>query len=170
LYWIPFLVFSLILLIVTLIRPHPYRFSRFAAFECVLGLVFLNAEAWFAEALSPRQIFSWILLILSIGVVVSGLSQLKSEGFPEGDFAETTRLVTGGIYRYIRHLMYSSLLLMGGGAFLKSPSWWGLGILIVLVLGVIRTAAIEEKANLARFGEGYQAYRERTKRFIPFVW
>lgn len=169
-YLILFLLFSIPLLIFTLIRPHPYRFSRFVAFESVLGLLFLNAEVWFYDPFSPRQIVSWGLLFGSLILVVYGFYMLRVAGAPEGDVENTTQLVTSGIYRYIRHPLYGSLILFGAGAFLKSPSFWGTGALILLCISAFITAKTEEKNNLDQFGEEYQAYMGKTKMFIPFLF
>jgi protein-S-isoprenylcysteine O-methyltransferase Ste14 len=162
--------FSVLLLAFTLIRPHPYRFTRFLAFVSLLGLIFLNADRWFADPFSGRQIVSWIFMAGSLFLAVHGFTLIKTEGNPTGDFADTTSLITRGAYRFIRHPMYSSLLLFGLGAFLKSPSLLGGGLVGALFIGVILTARIEEKHNLERFGEEYQQYMDKTKCFIPYIY
>jgi len=78
-------------------------------------------------------------------------------------------VVAVGPYRYIRHPMYCSLLLLGVGAFLKNPSFPGLLILLVLGGFVYVTGRIEEAENVAKFGEEYLAYMDKTKMFIPFL-
>ena len=83
---------------------------------------------------------------------------------------KTTQLVTGGIYRYIRHPMYSSLLFLGVGIFLKSPSLWGGGLLALGLVFLHLTALVEEQENIRYFGNGYIGYMARTKRFIPYIW
>jgi len=151
-------------------RPHPYRFSRFAAFESVLGLLFLGAEVWFYEPFSLRQIISWVLLLGSLVLAVYGFYMLRVSGEPDGDVENTTQLVTTGIYRYIRHPLYGSLILLGAGAFLKSPSFLGAGALMLLCLSAFITAKIEEEHNLDQFGGEYRVYMEKTKMFIPLLF
>ena len=96
-------------------------------------------------------------------------------GTREGDPAligieKTTQLVTKGLYRYIRHPFYSSLLFFAGGAFFKHPSWWG-GILSALaVIMLVATAKVEEAENLAYFGEDYRTYMQHTKMFVPLLF
>ena len=158
------------LLFFTLIRPHPYRFPRFLAFESILSLIFLNARQWFLNPLSLLQVISWLLLAGSLALVLHGFILLKTRGKPEGDFEDTTQLITNGVYRYIRHPLYASLLFFGVGAFLKDPSLLGGGFMGTLFAGVIVTSIIEEQYNLERFGEVYLEYREKTKRFIPFIF
>lgn len=162
--------FSVLLLVFTLIRPHPYRFTRFLAFVSLLGLIFHNADRWFVDPFSVRQIVSWIFLAGSLFLAVHGFTLIKTEGNPTGDFEDTTNLITRGAYRFIRHPLYSSLLLFGLGAFLKGPSLLGGGLVGALFMGVILTARIEEKHNLERFGEEYQQYMDKTKRFIPYIY
>ncbi len=162
--------FSVLLLVFTLIRPHPYRFTRFLAFVSLLGLIFLNADRWFVDPFSVRQIVSWIFLAGYLFLAVHGFTLIKTEGNPTGDFEDTTNLITRRAYRFIRHPLYSSLLLFGLGAFLKGPSLLGGGLVGALFIGVILTARIEEKHNLERFGEEYQQYMDKTKRFIPYIY
>jgi len=169
-YFLAWILFTLILLGFTLARSHPYRFSRFLAFESILSLIFLNAEIWFLDPFSPRQIFSWIFLLGSIFLVGLGFYLLKTRGNPEGDFEDTTTLITGGVYKYIRHPLYASLILFSLGVFLKEPSLLGSGLLITTVVGVYLTARIEERHNLERFGQAYQDYMDTTKRFIPYIF
>ncbi|RLD94399.1 MAG: isoprenylcysteine carboxylmethyltransferase family protein, partial [Bacteroidetes bacterium] len=51
-YFLAWILFTIILLGFTLARSHPYRFSRFLAFESILSLIFLNATVWFLEPFS----------------------------------------------------------------------------------------------------------------------
>lgn len=163
-------VFTLLLLGFTLARSHPYRFPRFLAFESILSLIFLNARVWFTDPFHWRQLLAWSFLALSFFLAVWGFALIKTRGVPEGDFEDTTRLITTGVYRYIRHPLYSSLIAFALGAFLKSPSWAGAALVLTTVLGAALTAKIEERHNLARFGEAYQDYMERTSRFIPYIY
>jgi protein-S-isoprenylcysteine O-methyltransferase Ste14 len=169
-YFLAWVLFTILLLGFTLARNHPYRFPRFMAFESILGLIFLNAPSWFLNPFSARQVLSWICLIGSIYLAVLGFFLIKTKGDPKGDFEDTTSLITSGVYKYIRHPLYTSLLLFSLGAFLKNPSLLGTGLVITTVVGVYLTARIEEKHNLERFGNTYQDYMDQTKRFIPEIF
>jgi len=166
-YFLAWILFTIILLGFTLARSHPYRFPRFLAFESILSLIFLKAPAWFHDPFSIWQVLSWIFLISSMILVGYGFFLIKTKGNPEGDFEDTTTLITTGVYKYIRHPLYTSLILFSLGGFLKAPSILGTGLVITTVIGVYLTARIEEGHNLERFGDSYQDYMEKTKRFIP---
>ncbi len=78
-------------------------------------------------------------------------------------------LVTHGPYRWIRHPFYDSVALFVLGTSLIAANWF-LFMTGGLVIGllIIRTRTEEEKL-LARFGDKYRAYMERTGRFVPRI-
>ena len=154
----------------SLSQPRSHGFYRFFAFEILLVLILLNRVHWFRTPFSPFQIISWVLLLASLALAVHGFNMLRVAGKPVGGFEQTTRLVVRGIYRYIRHPMYASLVWLGWGVFFKDPS---------LVAGLLAggatvflaaTARVEEAENLQRFGVEYAAYMQSTRRFIPFLF
>lgn len=149
-------------------RSH--GFFRFFAFECILILVLLNVDYWFNHLFSIRQIFSWLLLVPSIFLAVHGFYLLRIVGKPRENFEDTTTLVKVGAYKYIRHPLYSSLLVGAWGAFFKHISIFSV-IFVLLTTGfLIATAKVEENENLAKFGDEYVEYLKETKMFIPFLF
>jgi protein-S-isoprenylcysteine O-methyltransferase Ste14 len=164
-----FIVLSILLLAFTLRRPHRHRFYRFFAFESLLALVLLNSDTWFRNPFTIIQFISWIFLAGSLLLALHGFQLLRIAGSPKGDIEETTQLVTIGAYRYIRHPLYCSLLVLGVGAFLKEPSLLGFLLLILVVVFVYATGKVEERDNLTRFGSAYREYMQKTKMFIPFL-
>jgi protein-S-isoprenylcysteine O-methyltransferase Ste14 len=172
---------SLIFLLISgkaLGNPRCHGFYRFFVFEGILFLVLYNSPFWFDELLAPRQIVSWLLLFASILFVSQGLYMLRTVGgsqarnqAPENfAFENTTRLVTGGIYRYIRHPMYSSLLLLTWGAFFKHLSMAGLAAAVLTTIFIVVAGFIEERENLDFFGPAYREYQKTTKMFLPFLF
>jgi protein-S-isoprenylcysteine O-methyltransferase Ste14 len=65
--------------------------------------------------------------------------------------------------------MYSSLLLLAWGAFLKSMTIYTLLLCATASLALAVTAKTEEAENLLRFGNEYRDYVKRTCRFVPFL-
>jgi len=142
---------------------------RFFAFESVFILVLLNIKVWFAKPFSFLQLASWILLILSIYVVITGYLLLKKEGKPDSNFENTSLLVKSGIYRYIRHPLYFSIFLLGTGIMLKDPAPLQLILAVINLIAVYFTARIEEHEMIVKFGDEYKSYMKDTKMFIPFI-
>lgn len=150
-------------------NPRSHGFFRFFAFESLLILILLNVRYWFNNPFSPVHIVSWLLLLSSLILAIHGFRMLQLIGEPDGQIENTTTLVMAGAYKYIRHPLYSSLLLLGLGAFLKQPSPLGGILVMVLFAALIATARVEEAENLGKFGPEYATYMARSKMFIPFL-
>ena len=160
----------------SLLHPASHGFYRFFAFEAILASVVLNAPHWFVDPFGPRQLVSWFLLIVSVVLVVAGVVLIRQsgsrqpiEGSPTFNWENTEGLVTTGVYRYIRHPMYSSLLFLTLGTLLKFVSTSTLVLAGVASLALAATAKAEETENVARFGQEYRDYMQRTSRFVPFL-
>ncbi|MBN1595708.1 isoprenylcysteine carboxylmethyltransferase family protein [candidate division FCPU426 bacterium] len=143
--------------------------ARFFSFESLLLLIVLNAPVWFFNPVRPVQIVSWLLLLTSIILAVHGFYMLRRFGRPRGQMENTTKLITTGLYRFIRHPLYASLVFLGLGAWLKSMSWMATALAATNLVALYATARIEEGEMVGRFGEAYREYMRKTKRFIPFV-
>lgn len=83
---------------------------------------------------------------------------------------DTSSLITTGLFKYIRHPLYLSLILMGFGILAKNTGiiQW---ILALINFGaIILTAKVEEKEMMLKFGDDYKKYMEKTKMFIPYIF
>ena len=155
-----------------------HGFYRFLSWECIVVLFTFNYRFWINDPLSVFQVLSWLTLILSGITVIAGVIKMKKAGSAQssrdGDelytFEKTTELVDSGIFRYIRHPLYASLLYLTWGIFFKRP---GVVLLIAAVLSSVFlyiTASIDEKECSIFFGDRYREYMKRSKRFVPFVF
>jgi protein-S-isoprenylcysteine O-methyltransferase Ste14 len=158
-------------------RPRSHGFPRFFAFEAIVALVILNAGVWFADALAPRQLLSWLLLAASALLAIHGFVVLRTAGRPARRgaadatlaFENTSVLVTRGAYRWIRHPLYASLLLLAWGAALKRVGPASIGLAVAASLCLVATAKADERECLGRFGDAYRAYMARTRMFVPYL-
>ena len=78
-------------------------------------------------------------------------------------------LVTTGPYRWMRHPLYTSAALLGLANSLAAANWFFFvtGCAVFLLLA-IRTRK-EEENLIARFGDDYRNYMQRTGRFVPWL-
>jgi len=179
---ITFSIATLVLVYISrasVLHPRSHGFHRFFAWEAILALFLLNIDMWFAHPSAWYQVISWFLLFVCIIPLVWGLVLLRQRGIPveqrTGDpnllaFEKTTTLVTTGIYKYIRHPLYSSLLLLAWGIFFKSPSWPGGGLVVAATVFLSLTARADEAECIKFFGTAYEDYMKKTKRFIPILF
>jgi protein-S-isoprenylcysteine O-methyltransferase Ste14 len=78
------------------------------------------------------------------------------------------RLVTCGVYRAVRHPMYSSFLLLGVGQALLLPNWFAGPAALVAVSLMCALRIPEEEAMMTEhFGQEYRDYVQQTGRLIP---
>jgi len=75
-----------------------------------------------------------------------------------------------GLYRYVRHPMYGSLLLLGWGAFFKHLSLPAVFLVLWITFFVVVAAKVEERENRKFFGSAYTDYMRRSKMFIPWLF
>lgn len=174
-----------------------HGFYRFFAWESILGLFLLNVDVWFRNPFSVRQLVSWVLLLLSGFLVLHAAWTLRRFGRPgegrsndarpgdarPGDgrardgrrelplagIEKTTRVVEQGAYRFIRHPLYASLLLLAWGIFFKDVKGSSCVLVTAATGFLVVTAKVDEAESTRRFGAVYREYMKRTKMFIPFL-
>ena len=134
---IQLVLFSLGTIFLTIVSNKSLRsfkvhgYYRFFVFEFTLTLIVLNIPYWFTKPFSAQQIVSWVLLFISILLVIQSFYLLtkyggsnKRKGYLENfEFENTISLVKEGIYKYIRHPMYGSLLFLAFGTMFKHISF-----------------------------------------------
>ena len=76
-------------------------------------------------------------------------------------------LVTRGPYRFVRHPFYDAAALFVAGIALLAANWFFLLVGALVIALLVRRTQTEEANLLARFGAPYQAYLDRTGRFLP---
>ncbi len=180
--WIVFSFLSLFLIYISrdsLRARRSHGFYRFFAWECILALFLLNMEFWFTQPFAWNQIVAWGLLLVSLIPLGYGIHFLRTQGKPaekrESDpsllaFEKTTELVTNGIYKYIRHPLYSSLLLLTWGIFFKNPTVTGTTLAVIASVFLLFTAKADEAECIRFFGAAYTDYMQNSKMFIPYLF
>lgn len=179
--WLAFGTISAVLVGIswrTLGNPRSHGFYRFLAWEAMAVMLVLNAESWFGDRGEWNQRIAWVVLSLSLLVLFAGIYQMRrfgNAGTQRQDeelfaFERTSQLVTGGIFHYIRHPMYCSLLLLAWGIAFKRID--ALIVLLALLSSVLLwcSARCEERECLAYFGDAYRDYMARTRMFVPYVF
>jgi protein-S-isoprenylcysteine O-methyltransferase Ste14 len=121
---------------------------------------------------------SWTLLVVSLVPLVLGVPALRRRTAgaqqtriePELlGFEKTGSLISEGVFKYIRHPLYCSLLLLAWGLFFKAPSWVAGLLGAAATIFLLLTARADERECMTTFGDDYRSYMHRTKMFIPYV-
>jgi protein-S-isoprenylcysteine O-methyltransferase Ste14 len=147
----------------------------------------LLALVWFfalAVALYERLVLNWtpfggwpltvggILIALGIGIRLACRRTLGRFYVPQLKIQPDHQLVTGGLYRYVRHPMYTAELLLNIGLTLALGSIVGLLLMAAGVLAVlVYRIHVEESLLAAQFGDEWREYIKQTRyRLIPSVY
>jgi len=115
------------------------------------------------------RIVGGMLYTLGLVTAVLGRVQLGSSwsDIEIGNVAVDSQVISGGVYRYLRHPIYVGDLLLLLGLELSLNSWL-VGVAAAMVPPVV-VRAIQEEQSLRKVLTGYEDYARRTKRFIPFI-
>ena len=85
------------------------------------------------------------------------------------DVRPNAQLVQRGPYRFLRHPMYSTLLLTTLALVLDSFSWLRLGFWLVLLVDLLLKLHYEERLLAAHY-PSYATYQQQTKRLLPLIY
>lgn len=163
---------------VTVVRSLKTGRERVLMGAAVLGIIVLLiwvvspafAFADFTLRLAPFTAGS-ACLIVSLWLFHRSHVDLGLNWSPTLELRESHQLVTRGIYRTIRHPMYTSLLLYGVGQALVVPNWFaGPFYLVALAVLVGFRLGDEERMMRDAFPDEYPTYMKSTKRLVPRVW
>ena len=112
-----------------------------------------------------------LLLTLSLWLFHRSHADLGTNWSITLEIRESHRLVTEGIYRHVRHPMYSALLLYGIGQAMVVPNWVA-GPFYVVAMALVCALRLRPEEELMRdqFHGEYEAYASRTQRLIPGIW
>ena len=146
--------------------PVPWVFA--IAYVAGLAVQFL-IPSYAVSAGLQLGLYSIGILILAVGVMLAVWGQwlfrkARTTTVP-GEISSS--LVTSGPYRFSRNPMYLGLFLFFAGLSVASDSVWSVMLLVAVLAYVnLYVVPIEEKQLTASFGDAYERYRERVRRWI----
>lgn len=148
-----------LLLVVVRVATGTLHFTNF-------GLIF--SHGIFPQS-AARGFAAAALSVVGVGFAIWARVCLGRNWSPRPAVKEHHELVTTGPYAYVRHPIYTGLILMAFAIALTS-SIWGVGIFVIASLVLISRIYKEEMIMLELFPDAYPMYQARTKRLIPLVW
>ena len=133
---------------------------QFACMGAILvsGPWFARNEWFFTLELSGGLLGLWAILSMKLQ---------NMNVFP--DVRAGSRLVTGGPYQWIRHPMYTALLMIMLALVCESFSYWRGFWWLLLTADLVVKLSYEERL-LGEAFDDYEAYRLRTWRLVPWIF
>jgi protein-S-isoprenylcysteine O-methyltransferase Ste14 len=115
------------------------------------------------------DVLSTLLIVLSVIIGLLAVVNMRLSNLSiVPALKDRHQLVTHGIYRIIRHPMYTSVLLFSLAFTLTNPHSLSLLIMLVLFIDLILKSSVEEALLTERFNTYYD-YKNKTGRFLPFL-
>lgn len=105
---------------------------------------------------------SWVLFVVS-------LVHMKEAWRVGIDMEKANRLITGGVYSFIRHPIYTSVKMALLGSVALFPNAYFLSITVMGFLATTLIALQEEEFLRNKFGAAFEVYEKKTGRFLPKI-
>jgi protein-S-isoprenylcysteine O-methyltransferase Ste14 len=143
------------------------KLLEYALVACQLGGIFLIAILTHFWSLPVEAIVISILGFALGGYAILVMKLGNFHVLPRP--VSRSELVSRGPYKYIRHPMYTSVLIVAASLIAGDFSLVKLAIGVLLAFCLLIKLEYEENLFVKRFPR-YETYRKNTKRVIPFLW
>ncbi len=149
------------------------RLLRFAILALMLILLMtdwlrIGPLAWRFVPDRPGVIwFGVVLTGVGVGLAIWARWNLGRNWSDKVVLKVDHELIRSGPYRYLRHPIYTGVLLAVAGTALAVGEWRGVAALILIGTSYYMKATQEEKILAAKFGEAFAEHKRRTGFFLP---
>ena len=142
-----------------------------------LLVVFCLGGGWLAHHFYPVRflpdlgvaaaVLATLICVAALAIGLAGVREFHRHGTPTSPFKPTTAFVTSGVFRHTRNPMYLSFVMLTAGVAVAVNSLAFL-LAAVLLAALLQRAVItpEERFLSATFGEAFEIYRSRTRRWL----
>jgi len=134
-----------------------------AQFTLIVAIVQYCEFPFYNPYLLFLGIFGGLIGILAIFTMK--LNNLRVQPIPKSD----AELISSGIYQYIRHPMYTSVLVMMLSFVLNTIEIISVSLFCILIITLIVKLRYEEQLLEQKFTD-YSDYMKQTYRLIPFIF
>lgn len=159
----------------------PVLFPHYRIVYNLIAIFGLMPLVWFSLQ-DTTYVFSpdtWMripaILLMSAGVIMllvafASFNVKEFLGLEKPEYVPDAKLVTSGVYRYVRHPLYTAMLLLFPGVLLYCPTWSVLLLTVLAIIYIEIGSRLEEKKLIQVFGEDYIRYQQQVKRYFPFIY
>jgi protein-S-isoprenylcysteine O-methyltransferase Ste14 len=107
------------------------------------------------------MLLGYAVALVGIGLFAQGWRQVYRA-------RQNDRLVTDGLYGYVRHPQYTGLFIaLFGEGIIHWPTVFSVGLFPLVVVVFAWLARKEERDMVDKFGEDYQLYQQNVPMFLP---
>jgi protein-S-isoprenylcysteine O-methyltransferase Ste14 len=149
-----------------------YNMIAIAGLLILMQVTFYDSKLLIATNTISNSIAVVLLLTGSGILAVSFYTFDKMEflGLRKPKENEQSKLVISGIYKYMRHPLYSGIFFLVSGVLLLHPTVAIALFFAISVLYIEIGSRLEEKKLTEEFGQAYSTYAENVKRYFPYLY
>jgi protein-S-isoprenylcysteine O-methyltransferase Ste14 len=116
----------------------------------------------FSEAgMFVAMILGYSVAFIGIGLFIKGWKEVYKA-------RKENRLVTTGLYKFVRHPQYTGLFIsLFGEGVIHWPTIFSIGLMPLIVIAYYFLARKEEEEMLRQFGDAYRIYQNQVPMFLP---
>ncbi len=141
----------------------------FVSIQLLLFIVyFIPAFSLDFKIFEPFKYIGLVIAIMGLIIVLVALLQLNKNLTPFPTPLSDGTLIKTGLYKLVRHPIYSGIILAAIGFGLFQESFWKIGIGLSLWILFYFKSKYEETLLLKRYPD-YKSYSKTAKRFFPFI-
>jgi protein-S-isoprenylcysteine O-methyltransferase Ste14 len=141
----------------------------------IIGVILLWSRRLPGDFLSGKIVPpSLTLFFVGVGVLAFGLAfsvwarvYLGRNWSGTVTLKEDHELVRGGPYRYVRHPIYTGLLLAFVGCAIARDEWRGVLAIAIIYAALWRKLKLEERWMIEQFGDAYRRFQSEVPALIP---
>jgi len=126
-------------------------------------------EGRFLPATAATYWTGVVIVVLGLLFAIAARNVLGRNWSGTVTLKENHELIRRGPYRYVRHPIYTGLLLAFAGSAIARGEWRGLVALAIAFIALCRKLKLEERWMIETFGDEYVRYRAEVRALIPFV-
>ncbi|APG03858.1 isoprenylcysteine carboxyl methyltransferase [Luteibacter rhizovicinus DSM 16549] len=161
----------------TAARGEPWL-TRLAFYWLPLAVAFVllgpgewYGHTWLREGIVPHTVpffaIAFVLVVTGVALAIWSRVLLGRNWSSVVQIKHDHVLIEAGPYRYVRHPIYTGILLAFIGTAVKVGDVRGIFAVLIVFASFWRKLRMEERMLGETFGEAYSAYKRRTRALIP---
>jgi protein-S-isoprenylcysteine O-methyltransferase Ste14 len=137
----------------------------------IIFMIIWVVDSFFLKVTTSLTVYvsSIIRLIVALVVVIASLYLLMASHKVVTGEHRPQRVISDGVFRYIRHPLYMSAILFYVALIATTLSIISFAFWILIFVFYNYLASYEEKLMELKFGEEYVAYRQKTGKWLPRI-
>jgi len=115
--------------------------------------------------------FGMALIVVGLMIRIHSILTLRQYFTYSISKVENHKIITTGLYKFIRHPGYLGQLIIFFGISTSISNWLSILVMMIpITIGYIYRIKVEESFLIEQMGDSYLNYQERTKRIIPMIY